>query len=840
MPGPVAAGAAGTDDAPFSRMTSVDPAGKDARVRPDTYAASRVDHAALRSTLPSGAASAVVEIPDPEGTLQRFRVSSTQTMESELAAAHPEIRTWGGRGVDDERLTVALDITPMGFHAAVRDPAGQRAWFVDPATNTRGATTHLSYYGSELPRPEQRRQEGEIQSLRDTVRSTQEAERAAGAPVQRRYYRLAMASDPSYAAYFGSANVLAEKVTLVNRVNQVYNDDLAVTLRLVNATDELNLDTEAKAVGANGPCGAAPCFRVADAGGPGEEDDVAGDLDFCDVPTLGRNRTVLGQLVGAANYDVGHIALGKSGGGIAYLGVIGGDYKGGGCTGLPEPVGDFYAIDYVAHELGHQFGGDHTFDGVQRSCSGANREGSTSVEPGSGSSVMAYAGICSQDNLQPHSDPYFSQRSQEQVFAVMQAGPVDSVEVQTVSLRGFDAAGESFQLGFGDAPAQTIAFADYDATTVDTAVETLTGRQVSVVPWGFDEFGTDEPPTGVDLAGFQVIFNDTPTVTQPDETDTDLAALTVTSTSTGVEGFVGETAQGGPSQNGGTLVSTGNRNPTVTAPADKTLPMRTPFALKATGRDDDGNAVTYLWEQNDVGGEDGTGLVDNDKKAGPLFRVFGTAAEVSDEDSQQSPSPGLNLADGNPTRVFPDLAQILAGNTNAATGTCPPAPPLPPEGEPVPPVDAKVRECFSEFLPVAGYVGTAGSTTPAMNFRVTARDGFVNGGGTSYDDVTLRLDPSAGPFLVSSQATRTTLAGGEAATVTWKVNGTRPLARNVKISLSTDGGATFGTVLASSTANDGSQSVRIPRVVTDRARIKIEAVGNYFFDINDAELRIRP
>ncbi|MGL5929413.1 MAG: M12 family metallo-peptidase [Dermatophilaceae bacterium] len=515
MSGPVSAGTAYADDSPFSRMTSVQPGGTDARVRPDTYAASRVDQAALRSALPSGDASAVVEIPDPAGTLQRFRVTSTQTMESELAAAHPEIRTWGGRGVDDERLTIALDITPMGFHAAVRDPAGQRSWFVDPATNSRGVSTHLSYYGSELPRPEQRRQEGEVRSLRDTVRSRQEADRAAGAPVQRRYYRLAMVSDPSYAAYFGSQNVLAEKVTLVNRVNQIYNDDLAVTLRLVNATDDLNLDTDAKAVGADGPCGAAPCFRVADPGGPGEEDDVAGDLDACDVPTLGRNRTVLGQLVGASNYDVGHIALGKSGGGIAYVGVIGGDYKGGGCTGLPEPVGDFYAIDYVAHEIGHQFGGNHTFDGVQRACSGRNRVGSTSVEPGSGSSVMAYAGICSQDDLQPHSDPYFSQRSQDEIFAVMQSAPYDNVEVQTVSLRGFDAAGESFQLGFGDKPAQTIPFADYDAATLDAAVETLTGRPVSIAGWGFDEFSAPETPPGVDVSGFQVIFNDTPTVTEP-------------------------------------------------------------------------------------------------------------------------------------------------------------------------------------------------------------------------------------------------------------------------------------------------------------------------------------
>ena len=112
---------------------------------------------------------------------------------------------------------------------------------------------------------------------------------------------------------------------------------------------------------------------------------------------------MLGQIVGAANYDVGHIGLGVNGGGIAYLGVVGWDYKGGGCTGLPEPKGDFFAIDYVAHELGHQYSGNHTFF----ACGGGGNE-RTGIEPGSGSTVMAYAGICGSDDLQPHTDPYFS------------------------------------------------------------------------------------------------------------------------------------------------------------------------------------------------------------------------------------------------------------------------------------------------------------------------------------------------------------------------------------------------------------------------------------------------
>ena len=71
-------------------------------------------------------------------------------------------------------------------------------------------------------------------------------------------------------------------------MNQVYNDDLGIELRLVDETDDLNFDTEAKATGANGPCGAHPCFDAATA-------DSEAQLRSCDVPALGRNRTVLGQ-----------------------------------------------------------------------------------------------------------------------------------------------------------------------------------------------------------------------------------------------------------------------------------------------------------------------------------------------------------------------------------------------------------------------------------------------------------------------------------------------------------------------------------------------------------------
>lgn len=831
--------AAAPDDRAFAPLRGFEPSGAKVRVEPKDYAASRVDLAALRSELPQAGASAVVEVPAPDGSLQAFRVERTQTMESELAAAHPEIATWSGRGVDDPRVSIALDITPMGFHAFVREPGAQADWYVDPAYNRRGTTAHLSYRSADLPAPERRRAETEAKALRETVvEAGKDRSTAAGQPVQRHFYRLALTSDPSYAAYFGTENVLAEKVTLINRVNQIYNNDLATELRLVNDTEKLNLDTDAEATGPDGPCGSAPCFET-------ETAQLPGDLDFCSILTLGKNRTVLGQLIGASNYDVGHIALGKNGGGVAYLGVVGGDYKGGGCTGLPEPKGDFFAIDYVAHEIGHQFAGNHTFNGDLINCGGNISD--ASVEPGSGSSVMAYAGICGRDDLQPHTDPYFSFKTLDEVDAY-RAAPYDNVEVQTVSLRDFDTDGETITLTYQGASATVTRGTDYTNAGVEAAVETITGQDVTVTPWGYDEvFDSDNAGNPIvdpiDDTGFQVIFNDEATVFEAEPTDVDLPSLAV-SGSGDVTGFVGETAQGGPSENDGVDLYddpdvdeqvADNAAPVVTPPAAKTIPTRTPFALTGQGTDPDGDGLVYLWEQTNNG--DGTELASNTKDYGPLFRVFGDDAVVSAADSLKSPAPGLNVADGDPSRVFPDVTQVLAGNTNAKSGACPDASAVP-EDEQLP---DELLDCYSEFLPTADYLGSFdGGDDRVMTFRLTARDLVPNGGGVAYGEVDLTVDPSAGPFLVTSQTTKgATVAGGSSVPVTWAVNGTRPLAENVKISVSTDGGATFGTVLAASTPNDGSETLAMPNVDASDVRIKIEAVGNYFFAVNDASFVLK-
>jgi hypothetical protein len=895
-----------------------------------------------------------------------------------------------------------------------------------------------------------------------------------------RTYRLALITDPGYAAFHGGpANVTAAKVALINRVDQVYEDDLSITMQLIANNDLLNLNTWNAATAPNGPCGAAACFT---------QSQVTG----CSSTT--RARFVIGQIIGASNYDIGHLALGQPGGGVANLGVVGRSNKAGGCTGIPTPTGDFYAIDYVAHEMGHQYSGNHPFNGNQLNCSGGNRNAATSVEPGSGSSIMAYAGICLTDDLQRHSDPYFSERSQQEISTYTSSNQAAINEVQTASLRHFGGGNEvqvaTFGPGYqqastiqpltvniGAAPSTTqlggatedgntvtistgaagsthtlqpgdsvtiagVGDPGYNGTwTVDTVLTsraftytnptagltrsgggtitlnapglTESGNTVTVrtaaahnrspgdiviiagagvaayngtytidsVPTarsftytnptaglansgggsvtysspfqmriggndsvvvggtaqaynatnvqnalnGIAGFSGTATVTGLASTGFTVTYTgasaglDVPSfdivnlscggcfasveetnhggafdsftlnydgnVSAPivNGVNYNAAGLTAALTSIlpagatftlnpfgggnisglnntgfqvtytgslaatnvpvmlgvqdftpGASGFVGETDKGGAVDNkGGTITPTGNSIPVVTAPAQYTIPLRTPFALTGSATDADGDGLTYSWEQNDRGGTAGTALLNNTKTNGPLFAMFPKSGQISDSDSLLYDSPGENHLTGDPTRVFPDLQQILDNNTNADTGSCP-------VGPIAPPVPQSITECYAEFLPTIDYVGFTGiNASPlSLHFRLTARDGR---GGTNSADTTVLLANTAGPFLVTAPHTAVTWPGGSTQTVSWNPAGTdaAPVSTSeVAIKLSVDGGHTYPYVLAASTANDGSADVVVPNVATGTARVKVEALGNVFFDVSNTSFRI--
>jgi len=129
----------------------------------------------------------------------------------------------------------------------------------------------------------------------------------------------------------------------------------------------------------------------------------------------------INAMIGTDNYDIGHVFGTGNTGGLAFLNSACGTYKAGGVTGSNSPTGEAFNIDYVAHEIGHQLGASHTFNGHQLNCSAGNRVAETAVEPGSGSSIMGYAGICGTDNLQSNSDAFFHSASINQIKTYTQS-----------------------------------------------------------------------------------------------------------------------------------------------------------------------------------------------------------------------------------------------------------------------------------------------------------------------------------------------------------------------------------------------------------------------------------
>ena len=199
-------------------------------------------------------------------------------------------------------------------------------------------------------------------------------------------YRLAVACTHQYAiAATGLSNpsvaqTLSKIATTINRVNGVYENEVSVTLVLV-ATENKVIFTSA----------ASDPFTANNDG----------------TALVAESQKVIDSAVGTANYDIGH-TFSTGGGGLAEIGVVCNKaLKAQGVTGTSNPTGDGFDIDYVSHEMGHQFGANHTFNSVTGGCGGDNRNPSTAYEPGSATTIMGYAGICGTDDIQPNSDPFF-------------------------------------------------------------------------------------------------------------------------------------------------------------------------------------------------------------------------------------------------------------------------------------------------------------------------------------------------------------------------------------------------------------------------------------------------
>lgn len=253
-----------------------------------------------------------------------------------------------------------------------------------------------------------------------------------------------------------------------------------------------------------------------------------------------------------------------------------------------------------------------------------------------------------------------------------------------------------------------------------------------------------------------------------------------------------------------TDISATNATPVANAGANYTIPISTPFALTGSATDANaGDVLTYSWEQYDNASSAQTGT-----------------ASVASPTKASGPNWISNVPTTSPIRYFPKLETILAGGLVSG---------------PLPGGDAGAN---TEAL---------SSVTRTLKFRLTVRDNVlysptppVTIGQTNFADMTVSVSNTSGPFAVTSPNTNVSWAGNSSQTITWNVaNSTAsPVScANVKISISTDGGNTFNTLVAS-TPNDGNEVVTIPNTPTTTARIKVEAVGNIFFDISNANFTI--
>ncbi|MDB9994007.1 M12 family metallo-peptidase [Flavobacteriaceae bacterium] len=352
-----------------------------------------------RFTTPS---NAIIEFPTNNGEIQKFRVYEASVLDALLQAQYPTIRSYTAQGIDDPSAIARFSYSDSGLNVMISS-ANYGTIYIDPYT--KDLNQYISYATNSLPE-DSRSFECLVQ---DTLQDEVVLSPLNADDGKLRTYRLALACTGEYAQYHlnnqgipssatdevKKAAVLTAMNTAMTRINGVFEKEVALTMVIIaNNTEIIFLN----------------------AGSDPYTNNNGGVM-------LGQNQSTINSIIGTANYDIGHV-FSTGGGGIASLGSVCGSSKAQGVTGLPQPIGDDFYINYVAHEMGHQFRANHT---QNNSC---NRNNATSMEPGSASTIMGYAGICS-PNVQSDSDAYFHAISIQEMWGFISILGGSSCPVET-------------------------------------------------------------------------------------------------------------------------------------------------------------------------------------------------------------------------------------------------------------------------------------------------------------------------------------------------------------------------------------------------------------------------
>ena len=370
----------------------------------------RIDREGLDELISRGLSSPhgtfTLDLPAPDGGYHPFEFRLAGTMSPGLARKFPDIKAFSGRSLGRGNASAQMEVTPAGVSVQVLASEGR--WMIDPSDQS-DISRVKSYFARDAKRsaaPFQCGVTGQPAKADPRNSNLLKSRPTQGALVAKqsrsrgselRTYRLAVATTGEHGEYHGGTvdGTLSAVVKVVNRVNGIFNSELAVGFELVENNEKI-------------------IFTDPDT------DPFKGNLDT--EILIEESQTVIDEEIGPENYDIGH-TFGGDGGGLASTGPCQDGYKASGVTGGTE--GDAFAVDYVAHEIGHQFSMDHTFNTNADDCL-ENRSATAAFEPGAGTTIMSYSGICSPDNLaQPHlqnnnSDPMFHSYSFEQAASYVE------------------------------------------------------------------------------------------------------------------------------------------------------------------------------------------------------------------------------------------------------------------------------------------------------------------------------------------------------------------------------------------------------------------------------------
>jgi hypothetical protein len=350
------------------------------------YSAKETDQFGVEATyygLQSSVISSIIQsdmhitVPAADGSMHTYALTPSRVLPEALARKYPQLQSYVGIHVDHPELKGRFDWSHRGMHAMFDTPLqdGTMRTFVDPVN----ATKHRVYQVSEEALHHFRHQHNKLApKIISDLLVNQPAVTKHRRQVQARTpsnlvtYRLAITATGDYSEFIGAdnkADVMAELTAMTNRLNEVFLVDVGAQFQLVSNNDEI--------------------IFLDPATDPFNNDSDDGTL----------NRDVQDDTIGVNNYDIGHV-VNSDGGGLAVLNSLcSRAFKADGLSGIAGTSNnDAFWVDIVAHELGHQFGATHTFNSDAGSCDG-NGSANTAVEPGSGSTIMSYAGLCDDTNL---------------------------------------------------------------------------------------------------------------------------------------------------------------------------------------------------------------------------------------------------------------------------------------------------------------------------------------------------------------------------------------------------------------------------------------------------------